>query len=740
MLLRSLSAPWLLVSLAAAQAVAVESSAIAPPLPDAVAEAIAMEGIEHSQVMRLLRDLTGKIGHRLTGSDNFTNACAWAKGEFGRMGLQVELEKWGEWKLGWNRGKWIGRITQPVQLDMYVATQAWTAGTKGLQKAPVVVEPDWNADDAGAGVAGKWVLSKTKFRLQDPHLGQLAKRIGEAKGLGLVYRAGDPDKDFPTRVRVFGDNKVAMQALADVPTTPEIAVQADHFDQLVALVDEGKNVECEFDIQNTFREGPIELCNVIATLPGTEKPDEWVVVSSHLDSWHQVQGTTDNGTGTTSTMEAARILMAVKAKPKRSIKFCLWGGEEEGLLGSRGWVTKHRPEMAKVSACFNHDTGTNWAQSLNVTPKMKEQLAPIFAQVNRLLKAPDNNWTGDVFTLRPRDTISAGGGSDHASFMSAGVPGLDWGLKGRSNYFQHTWHTQWDTIDVAIEEYQRHTATVIAMAALGTANLPELLDRTGVVAGGGGANQSAALAASWFEAEMEEFTFKSVKEGGRAAKMGVQKGDVLKRVGGQDVERTYQIFRFAREAEGDSVTFTFQRGDKTFDAKSTKNDLPAQQQRGDRGGNQTPRDTVPPAGGNGGQPPAPAGNGGGNNGGGNGGGGNNGNGGRDDELSWGIGVQAGAGVQGTFALPKSDSFPLGATRLESQVRDRELLRWVAFTDFGLLGVGINDPSFGELRVSSGVGLRIDIPVLEIPIAPDLAWPWICQDTEDRRQLYFSISR
>jgi membrane-associated protease RseP (regulator of RpoE activity) len=183
------------------------------------------------------------------------------------------------------------------------------------------------------------------------------------------------------------------------------------------------------------------------------------------------------------------------------------------------------------------------------------------------------------------------------------VPGLNWNLKGRSNYFEYTWHTQWDTIDVAIEEYQRHTATLIALAALTTANLPAMLDRAAVSAGGGGGNQSAAFASAWFEAEMEEFTFKSVKEGGRAAKMGVQKGDVLKKVGGQDLERLRQIFQFARETEGDAVTFTFQRGDKLFDAKMKKDDLPQQQGRGagggagGRGGDNTPRDTAPPAGG-----------------------------------------------------------------------------------------------------------------------------------------------
>ena len=572
--------------------------AIAPDMVKAIVE----QGIDKSQVMRILRDLTGKVGHRLTGSDNFTKGCEWAKAEFAAMGLEVELEKWGEWKLVWNRGKWSGRITGPEAFDMYVATDAWTAGTKGLQKGAVVAAPATAEFDAKA-FAGTWVLKKSKPSAA------IRKALQDAGALGLVYRAGDPDKNFPTRVRVFGNHQTAMKTMADVPTWPEIAVQADHFDRLAAMVEADQKPIGEFDIENTFREGPIELNNVIATLRGTEKPDEYVILSAHLDSWHQVQGTTDNGTGTSTTIEAARILTSAHAKPKRSIRFCLWGGEEEGLLGSRGWVQKHRADMNKVSAVFNHDTGTNWAHSLAVTDAMHAQLNPIFEIVNAVLKAPDADWKEPVFVLRKVARVAGGGGSDHASFIAAGVPGLDWGLKGRSNYFAHTWHTQWDTIDVAIEEYQRHTATVAALAALGTADLPELLDRSGVSAGGDRPGQSVAMAAGWFEAELEGLTFTSVKEGGRAAKMGVQKGDVLKTVAGQEVERIRQVFQFAREAEGDSVKFTFARGEKTFDATMKKDELPARQggpgASGPGGpGGGTPPATTPAGQPGGGTPPA----------------------------------------------------------------------------------------------------------------------------------------
>ncbi|MCK5941239.1 MAG: M20/M25/M40 family metallo-hydrolase [Planctomycetes bacterium] len=538
------------------------------PLPDQLAEKIAREGIDNSKVHAILREMTGEIGHRLTGSRNFTKACEWAKAHFEKMGLEVELEEWGEWQTVWSRGEWIGRIVEPIKLDMYVATDAWTAGTDGLQTAGFIEAPRSSTDETVAETKGMWVISRRK------PTSRVRKAVEEAGALGVVYRANDPNEQYPTRVRVFGDSRVARMPIEQAPKLPEIAVRADDFDRLWKLFDEGKQPVAQFDIQNSFEPGPIKLHNVIATLPGTEKPDEWVVVSSHLDSWHQAQGCTDNGTGSATTMEAARILTSVGAEPKRSIKFCLWGGEEQGLLGSRGFVQRHRAQMPKVSACFNHDTGTNWAQSLTVTRAMKEQLEPVFAQVTRLLTPPDADFEDPVFLLRGVESIGGGrGGSDHASFLAAKVPGLGWGLKGRSDYFQHTWHTQWDTFDVAIEEYQRHTATVVAMAALGTANLPALLDRENIRTGRSGGRQSSAFASAWFGAELDGFTFKSVNKDGRAAGMGVKAGDKLVKVGGNEVKSMRQIFQFARETEGDKIQFTFQRGTEQFSAELKKEEL-----------------------------------------------------------------------------------------------------------------------------------------------------------------------
>lgn len=574
--LRPLLPFFLLTPLSFAQQAAPAAPPLAPPaaaapaplLPPGLAERIRDEGIGNSQAMRLLRDLTSKVGHRLTGSDNFTKACDWASQEFHAMGLPVvSLEKWGEWRLAWNRGVWTGRITNPVAMELYVATEAWTAGTNGPKVGLIAPLPKGVEDVTQKAVAGKWVYYSKR-----PN--QELRAAIEAMGiLGWLYRAGDPEAKFPLRVRVFGESSTAMRTLEQVPTVPAIAIRADQADALAELLAAGKDVTGQFDIQNSFRDGGIPLYNVVAEIPGSEKPDEVVIVCGHLDSWHQATGTTDNGTGATSTMEAARILMAVGARPKRTIRFCLWGGEEQGLLGSLGYVQRHRRDMDKVSAVFNHDTGTNWAHGITAPTNAARQLEAVFAPVLALLSPPDVSFDGPVFKLTATERLAGSGGSDHASFLAAGVPGLNWNLTGRSNYFQHTWHTQWDTIDVAIEEYQRHTATVVALAALGTANLDAMLDRTGIVAGGGGRPQSTSYAEAMFDAEMDGMTFKTLKADGRAGKIGIQKGDVLQKVDGEDVASLRDVIRISRESAGDELSFTLKRGAEVVEVKMKKADL-----------------------------------------------------------------------------------------------------------------------------------------------------------------------
>jgi hypothetical protein len=380
-------------------------------------------------------------------------------------------------------------------------------------------------------------------------------------------------------MRVFSDRSQSAPWLArTLPTIPEIVVRQDQAKRLQSLLAQQAQVDVEFDIRNRFQ-GEVQLYNVIAELKGTEKPDEYVVVCGHLDSWHQATGTTDNGTGTTSTMEAARILTAVGAKPKRTIRFCLWGGEEQGLLGSREHVNRRRAEMAKVSCVLNHDTGTNWAQSLTVTEQMHPHMVEAMAAV-MTMTPPDQEHQGPVFELRSRPTISAGGGSDHASFGAAGVPPFGWGLTGRSDYFNYTWHTQWDTYDVAIPEYQAHTSTVIALTALGVANLPELLPRDGVTRGRGRGGDATTMLSGGLGVELDGMKLKSVETAGVAGKAGIQAGDVIREVNGKPVAQVADIFAILRESGfGGEIELTLQRGEEKVKVKVT----PAFERRGRRG-------------------------------------------------------------------------------------------------------------------------------------------------------------
>ena len=240
------------------------------------------------------------------------------------------------------------------------------------------------------------------------------------------------------------------------------------FDEIAGWLKEGKPVTLEFDIRNHFKKGPIKLYNVIADIPGSERPDEYVIVGGHIDSWDGATGATDNGTGVATTLEAARILMKAGVKPRRTIRFMLWSGEEQGLLGSAAYVKAHKDLMPKISAVLVHDGGTNYLAGIGATEAILSDFEQVFAPVKDL----DPQYP---FELRKVAGLT-GGGSDHASFLTANVPGFFWRQSGKARY-QHTHHTQFDTFDAAVPEYQRHSSLVVALAAYGIANLDHLLSR-----------------------------------------------------------------------------------------------------------------------------------------------------------------------------------------------------------------------------------------------------------------------
>lgn len=259
----------------------------------------------------------------------------------------------------------------------------------------------------------------------------------------------------------------------------EVNVSEGDYDFIVARVNQGVPVELEFDLPHTIVAGPVPVYNVIAEIRGTEFPDEVVLISAHQDSWNGPgsMGTVDNGTGTAVTMEAARILAAVGAQPKRTIRFALWSGEEQGLLGARGYVRGlSEDERAKISAVFVDDGGTNYQGGIPAADHMVDYLAAATSWTNgRFYSETDGEDL--VVNIRPTgEKIETHGGSDHAAFNAIGVPGFFWDEIGRANY-SYGWHTQFDRLDQAIPEYLVQSAVNTAITAYNLANAPGLLPR-----------------------------------------------------------------------------------------------------------------------------------------------------------------------------------------------------------------------------------------------------------------------
>jgi Zn-dependent M28 family amino/carboxypeptidase len=316
--------------------------------------------------------------------------------------------------------------------------------------------------------------------------------------------------------------------------------------KIVELLKGGKEVKLTIDIKAEFKQGPFKVYNVIAELPGTEKPDELVIVGGHIDSWDGATGTTDNGTGVSTTLEAARLLTKAGAKPKRTIRFMLWSGEEQGLLGSRAYIKAHPEETPRISAVLVHDGGTNYVSGIHST----EAMAPVLEKALEPLLTLD---TEMKFAVRPGKALPFGIGSDHDSYLGVGVPGFHWIQSGRAKYpYGH--HTQHDTYELAIPEYQRHTSVVVAIGALRIADLPDLLPRAGLRAL---TNPKQRMIGVELDDMMQIVNL--VKDGA-AEKAGVKVGDKLMKFNGKQIEDTIALRQLVQTAPKESKLIVQREG------------------------------------------------------------------------------------------------------------------------------------------------------------------------------------
>ncbi len=291
---------------------------------------------------------------------------------------------------------------------------------------------------------------------------------------GALVRVNDAGRDHG-QIRAFGRPGVAQETNFDLAKAPPtVVMRNEDYGRIWRLLSDGRVVELEFDIVNRIHPEGRTAYNVIAEIPGTDKADEVVMLGGHLDSWHSGTGATDNAIGCAVTMEAARILMAIGAKPRRTVRVALWSGEEQGLFGSQAYVREHfgmveepKPEHAKFAGYINIDTGTGRARAMTVfgPPEagaiLRETLAPL----------SDLGILGAT-TTRSRQR----GGTDSTSFNEAGLPGINV-LQDPIEYQSYTWHTNLDTYERIVEDDVKKSAIAIAAAVYHLATREEQLPR-----------------------------------------------------------------------------------------------------------------------------------------------------------------------------------------------------------------------------------------------------------------------
>lgn len=434
----------------------------------ATIQRIVDEGKNRNQVMRTLRDLT-RIGPRVTGSPTLQRAAEWTADQFRKAGCKnVRLEKWGEVPVGFERGRrQVGRMVAPFESEIRFTTMNWMPGTSGKVQGPAVMNPTSMEEFEAIKpkLKGAWVVMDTPVGMRGTDLPEsdVKKAVDGAGIAGRIFGARDE--------RVHSHGTWRDKSYEKRPTEVRVYVRRSDYDRITRNVRFGRDVRLEFDIENKWFKGPVAQFNVIADIPGTEKPDEMVIICGHLDSWNTPgsEGTCDNATGSSVAIEAARILNRVGAKPKRTIRFILWTGEEQGLLGSRAYVEMHKDEMAKVSAVLNDDGGTNYQGGYvgieSMRPMMEAAFAPTVAAF------PEMPMKFNVVAEMPQS-----GSSDHAPFNWAGVPGFFTMETGRADYGR-VWHTQFDRYEEAIPEYLRQSSTNHAVVSYYLANAPTLLPR-----------------------------------------------------------------------------------------------------------------------------------------------------------------------------------------------------------------------------------------------------------------------
>ena len=447
----------------------------------AVTQAILEEIDKHSELMANIEYLCDMIGPRLTGSPGLNKANHWTRDKFRQYGLSnahrraVDDRAGLDPRRGEGPGRRPGRAAHPPRIGRLGPLDQGPAARAGDPRQGRVrrrAQPLQGEAQGGLGPARRGL--RPALSQEHPRPTWKARCAGGCATSPGSWSSASELKKFLVAEQVAGilrdSNKehglVNMTAAASNFTQAEVAkafLTTESYGLIWRLLKRGP-VEVEIELKNTFSTGEVEVYNTVAEIPGAEKPDEVVIIGGHIDSWDLGTGATDNGTGIMAVLEAARALKAVGVKPKRTIRFVLFSGEEEGLHGSRAYVKAHEKEMSKISGVLIHDTGTGRVKSIGLQGRY--DLREVMEKVVEPFKEAVN-----LEELSMRNMM----GTDHLSFLPHGVPAF--AVVQDPAEYRKTHHTESDTFDKVYPDEINQGAKVLAAWAYNVAMLPDVLPR-----------------------------------------------------------------------------------------------------------------------------------------------------------------------------------------------------------------------------------------------------------------------
>jgi carboxypeptidase Q len=451
---------------------------------DPIVEAILKEAQSNSQLKVLAHQLMDSIGPRLVGTPQMEQARDWALSKYKSWGITAEAQNWGQWR-GWERGishidmvsprvrtleatqlAWCpsmgkqtvtaGLVILPDLADS-AAYAAWMPSVKGKFVMVSMLQPTGRPDDQWEQFGTKESIKKMKDErsaITDNWNARIRKSGYNARTLPVALeKAGAAGVISSYWSAGFGVDKIFGAYTKKIPS---VDIMQEDYGMLYRLVESGADPKISVHVESKER-GLVPTFNVIAGIRGTEKPDEYVMLSAHFDSWDGASGATDNGSGTLMMMEAMRILKKVYPNPKRTILVGHWGSEEQGLNGSRAFVEDHPDTVSRLQALFNQDNGTGRILNLSGQGYLHS-----YEYLTRWLSKVPSHIRDSIRTTFPG--TPGGGGSDYASFVAVGAPGFSLGALNWS-YFNYTWHTNRDTYDKLVFDDLGNNVILVAILA-----------------------------------------------------------------------------------------------------------------------------------------------------------------------------------------------------------------------------------------------------------------------------------